>query len=423
MLNILGINISISNKQEILKKISGFLDGDKSRYIVTPNPEFLLEAKKDEEFFYILNKADIAIPDGVGLIFAGLFRGKKIKRISGIDLMYDICALAEKQNKSIFLLGGAGEVAHEAGKKLKILYPSLQIVGAESGLQAEEWQIEGGMWKKGESANKKLIAKIDKVKPDIIFVAFGQVKQEKWIHHAITPPPTPPIGKERGAMKLSSVKLMMGVGGSFDFIAGRIKRAPKIMRALGLEWAWRLLQEPFKRLPRIFKAVVVFPLVFFRWRFINPWLYRSNVACLLYKRENDNIKVLIAERRSPIGHWQLPQGGTDGEKLEIAGSRELREEVGTDKFKTVKVFKNLHKYRFGNEASRGGVRSQQILGYKGQKQGLFIAEFTGKDEDITINYWDHRDWKWIETKDLVKTVDMYRKEATKIFLDKFKEII
>ncbi len=79
MLNILGINISISNKQEILKKISGFLDGDKSRYIVTPNPEFLLEAKKDEEFFYILNKADIAIPDGVGLIFAGLFRGKKSK--------------------------------------------------------------------------------------------------------------------------------------------------------------------------------------------------------------------------------------------------------------------------------------------------------------------------------------------------------
>ncbi|MFA5318104.1 MAG: WecB/TagA/CpsF family glycosyltransferase [Patescibacteria group bacterium] len=409
MVNILGVNIITDSKQEILKKISGFLDGKKTRHAVTPNPEFLLAAKEDEEFFYILNKADIAIPDGIGLVFAGLFMGKKIKRVSGVDLMYDICALAEKQDKSIFLLGGENNAAHEAGLRLKELYPGLKIVGAESGLAPGSWKIERGRWIKGKNENQRLIEKINKAKPDIIFVAFGQMKQEKWAWHS--------------APEIPSVKLTMGVGGSFDFIAGKIRRAPKIMRAAGLEWLWRLLQEPFKRLPRIYNAVVVFPLAFFRWRFINPLRYRPNIACLLYKRENDKIKILIAERRIPAGHWQLPQGGTDGEKLEIVGSRELREEAGTDNFKPIKVFKNLHRYKFGDELTRGGVKSKQILGYKGQKQGLFIAEFTGKDKDITINYWDHRNWKWVDAENLVKEVDTYRKESAKIFLDKFETVI
>ena len=417
MINILGINISTDSKKEILEKISIFLDltpspsprQERGAFIVTPNPEFLLDASKDEEFFYILNKADIAVPDGTGLIFASLSMGKKIKRISGVDLMYDICALAEKKNKSVFLLGSDKNTAHEAGLKLKEIYPDLKIVGAEAGLEPGSWKIEGGRWISGESRNKNLEFRINKVKPDIIFVAFGQMKQEKWIYHSLP--------------NLPSVKVTMGVGGSFDFISGKIRRAPKMMRILALEWLWRLIQEPRKRFRRIFNAVVIFPLVFFRWRFINPLCYRPNVACLLYKRENDNIKILIAERRMPAGHWQLPQGGTDGEKLEIAGSRELREEVGTDKFKPVKIFKNLYKYKFGDELTRGGVKSKQILGYKGQKQGLFIAEFTGRDEDITINYWDHRNWKWVEMKNLVKEVDMYRKESAKIFLEKFKSVI
>jgi len=431
MLNIIGINISTDKKQEILKKVSSFLNPTpnpspkqgRGAYIVTPNPEFILAAKEDEEFFYILNKANVAIPDGVGLMFAGLVMGKLIKRISGIDLMYDICALAEKQNKSVFLLGGLGNTAYEAGLKLKEKYPKLQIAGAESGLQAGDWDITGGQWTKGELENKKLIEKINKVKPDIIFVAFGQVKQEKWIHHAIISPPATLLSKEGVAKKLSSVKLMMGVGGSFDFIAGKIKRAPKLMRVIGLEWLWRLLQEPKTRLPRIYSAVIKFPILFFDWLFIKPLLYRPNVACLLYKRDGEKISVLLAERRANPGHWQLPQGGTDGEDLVTAGSRELREEIGTEKFKPIASFKNLYKYKFGEQLSRGGVKSQQILGYKGQKQGLFIAEFTGKDEDIVINYWDHSGWKWVDMEKLTKEVHIFRKESTEIFMEKLKETL
>lgn len=254
LVTILGIKISTLSKKQILNKISEFLNNHNSHTIFTPNPEFLLEARKNEEFFYILNQADLAIPDGFGLVLASLLMGKRLKRISGSDLIYDICALAAKENKSVFLLGGSGNTAEKASEKLKKIYPNLQIVGAEQGLRAGEWEIKSRQWTKGEGANQRLIERINEVKPDIIFVAFGHPKQELWIYHTLK--------------HLPSVKVAMGVGGSFDFIAGTVKRAPRIMRVIGLEWLWRLLQEPRTRWKRIYNAVVKFPLVFLRWRFI-----------------------------------------------------------------------------------------------------------------------------------------------------------
>jgi len=344
-----------------------------------------------------------------------------LKRISGIDLIYDICKIAEQKGKSVFLLGGEEGVARQTADKLKNFYPKLKIVGAQAGLRAGEWAIKDGLWTKGESASKKLKVIINEVKPDIIFVAFGHGKQEKWIWHALTTQHPLPKGEQERSDRVRA--LLMGVGGSFDFIAGKIKRAPKIFRTFGLEWLWRLLQEPRKRLPRIFNAIIKFPYEFFQWRFIKPFLYRPNVACLLFKREGDTVKVLLAERRDQANHWQLPQGGTDGEDLASAGARELREEIGTDKFKPVKSFKNLYTYKFGDFIGRGGVKAGNIEGYRGQKQGLFIAEFIGRDEDIMINYWDHRAWKWVALEDVVNAVHPIRRVATHIFLDKFLKIL
>ncbi|PIR91999.1 hypothetical protein COU01_04195, partial [Candidatus Falkowbacteria bacterium CG10_big_fil_rev_8_21_14_0_10_44_15] len=212
-INILGINISTDSRQEILKKISDFLNEKTPHYIVTPNPEFLLAAKHDEEFFYILNQADIAVPDGIGLVFAGWFMGKIIKRTAGIDLMFSLCALATKENKSVYLLGGGMGVAQVAAEKLKLQYPNLKIAGAEEGLKPGAWKLRSGKWLKGKAENQKLLERINAAKPDIIFVAFGHPRQERWIYHNL-PLLNPPLNKGREGW--GGVKVAVGVGGSFD---------------------------------------------------------------------------------------------------------------------------------------------------------------------------------------------------------------
>ena len=239
-------------------------------------------------------------------------------------------------------------------------------------------------------------------------MALGAPWQEKFIYHNLP--------------KLPSVKLAIGVGGAFDFLTGKIQRAPKLLRILGLEWLWRLLKQPW-RVKRIYNAVIVFPWEFFKWRFVNPFLYRPNVACLLYKSENDKYKILLVERKNEAGHWQLPQGGTDGENLKIAGTHELTEEIGTNKFHPIKSFSDVYQYKFGDKKSRAGIKSKYIEGYKGQKQGLFIAKFIGEESDIKINFWDHSAWKWVDSENLINEVHLNRKEAVKIFLKKFNKII
>ncbi len=410
VINILGINISALNKVDILKKIELFLKDGRQHQIVTPNPEFLIEAEKDEEFFYILNAADLAVPDGIGLKFAARLMGKRLDRIAGADLVYDICAIAERKGKSIYLIGGEKGIAQKAAENLKKKFPDLKIVGAEEGLKHGEWKIKAGEWIKGEDKDEELIKRIDSARPDIIFSAFGHPRQDKWIFHDLR--------------KTPSVKIGMGVGGTFDFIAGKVKRAPKIFRFFGMEWAWRLILEPW-RWKRILDATVIFPYRFIMWRFVYPLFYRPNVACVLYKKENGKFKILLVKRAGYEEHWQVPQGGTDHENIEKAGLRELREELCTTKFKPVRAIKNVYKYKFRDKKEMGKYesRAMRILGYKGQKQGLFIAEFAGTDSDIKINYWDHSGWKWIDSEKLVEEVHPVRRHSAKIFLEKFRESV
>lgn len=406
-INLLGVNISNLTKNEILKKIGSFLTDGKQHQIVTPNPEFLLEARRDEEFFYILNKADLAIPDGIGLKFAGWCMGKNIHRITGADLAGDILRIAEEKKFKAAIVNWSGGLSKARDIKiaLKEKYPDLKFLVFDIGGNLEQG-----------------IGNLADFQPDILFATLGAPRQEKFIYHNLS--------------KLPSVKIGMGAGGAFDFLTGRIKRAPKAVRTIGLEWLWRLSTlfikywfqadetEYFmrRRMKRIYNAVIIFPWQFFKWRFILPFLYRPNVSCILFKKEGDKIKILLVERKDEPGHWQLPQGGTDGEDLATAGLRELTEELGTDKFKQVAVFKNLWKYKFGNQSSQFGFPAQLVWGYKGQKQGLFIAKFIGNDNDIKINFWEHINWKWVDSENLINEVYDYRKEAVKIFLNKFNEI-
>jgi N-acetylglucosaminyldiphosphoundecaprenol N-acetyl-beta-D-mannosaminyltransferase len=237
-MKILGVQIDNLTMAEALQRVEGFLADGQQHYIVTPNPEFLIKAQQDEEFRKILNQADLAIPDGIGLIFASWFLGQPLKeRITGVDLMERICQKAAQKKWLVFLLGGKKGIAEKAANNLRKKYPGLEIE-----------QISFGELENFDSVNLSLIEPdeilLTNKRPAVLFVALGASKQEKWI--------------VQNLKKMPSVKLAMGVGGAFDFVAGRVRRAPKFLQQLGLEWFWRLCCQPW-RIKRIFNAVIKFP--------------------------------------------------------------------------------------------------------------------------------------------------------------------
>ncbi len=240
-INILGVNITKAGRQEVLEKIYGFLTHGRQHQIVTPNPEIILTATgHDEELFYILNKADLAVPDGVGLKLASWLLGKNLIRITGADLLKDILAMAEEQSRRVAVFNWRSGLSstRDILQALTVHYPKLQALV----IDVERQTV----------MDEQILARAREFAPEIIFSTSGAPYQEKFIFHALP--------------ELKTVRLGMGVGGSFDFLSGRIKRAPQWLRRLGLEWLWRLIKQP-KRWQRIFNAVIVFPYKFLLWRF------------------------------------------------------------------------------------------------------------------------------------------------------------
>ena len=243
-INILGVELDNLSLQEVLEEIKRMLASGQQHYIVTPNPEFIVAANNNPQFAEILNYADIAVADGIGLVYAAKFLGQRLQRVTGVDLMAQICELAEQINCSIYLLGGEELVAAETAAEIKKYHPNLRLAGAES----------GGEILDPKTLDQDLIDRINDAAPDILFVAFGQVKQEAWIFYHLD--------------RLPTVKLAVGVGGAFDFISGRVSRAPGIIRQFGLEWLYRLIREP-KRLPRIMRAIFVFPALIIKAKYFS----------------------------------------------------------------------------------------------------------------------------------------------------------
>lgn len=390
MVNVLGINLSELKNAEVVQEIKKIINGHESKYITTPNPEIILNAHRDEELFYILNKAALSLVDGFGLQLAARLMGEKIPRLTGADLTKILLKDAEETGIKVIILNWENGLSSESeiSAALSNLYPNLNfsILDIADRQKLNDYQKE----------------KINSKKAQILFCTFGSPYQEKIIYHHLKDWPT--------------VKLAVGVGGAFDFITKKAIRAPKFLRRIGLEWIWRLIIKP-RRIRRIYNATLVFIIKVLRARFINPFLYRPNVACLLYKKEDGKNKILLVEREDEPGHWQLPQGGLDGEDIETAGKRELKEETGADKIDTKKIFKNLYRYEFQLNSD-----CFKKYDYKGQKQSLYIGEYLGKDEELKINFWDHTSWKWVAADKLVQEVHPVRRAAAKIFLDKFKSL-
>jgi N-acetylglucosaminyldiphosphoundecaprenol N-acetyl-beta-D-mannosaminyltransferase len=238
-MNLLGVRIDNFSKKEILEKVESFLRERKFHQIATINPEFILEAQKNPEFRNILNDADLNIADGIGIRFAFWRLAEKLKcRMAGADLMHEILRIANEKKLAVFLAVNEKGLSlyEETQSVFSKLYPNVVFNGANLDIQCHS-----GLDPESQKILKQV--KDDKGDIKILLVNFGAPFQEKFIN----------------SLKNDTIMLAMGVGGSFDYATGKLQRAPKIMRILGLEWLWRLFLQP-KRWKRIWNAVIVFPI-------------------------------------------------------------------------------------------------------------------------------------------------------------------
>jgi len=222
-MELLGVSISQATRQEILAHIESFLFEPTFHRIATVNPEFLVLATGDASFKASLRQADLCVADGFGIVLVGLLRGEKVTRLPGADLVKEVLVRAERGKYGVALVVKKDGLSsfEEIREALLKEYPNLRIV-------TEPTQAE------------------------IVFCNFGAPEQELHLEHLRNAP--------------GNIRLAIGVGGSFDYLTGKLKRAPKIMRLIGLEWLWRLILQP-KRWHRICMAVIVFPFrVFFSWQ-------------------------------------------------------------------------------------------------------------------------------------------------------------
>lgn len=228
-MKILDIPIETLSRKEILARVENFLDEPSFHRIATVNPEFLLEAEKNDNFKKSLLDADLRVVDGFGIVLAGWLKGKCVERFPGADLMEEILRIAEQKKLNVFLAINKNGLSSFEEIKQAILkkYPNLEIIGEEVAI----------------SYYSSLPPEAVKYHSSIIFCNYGAPKQEIFL--------------ESLRQNSGNIRLAMGVGGSFDYLTGQQKRAPKCLRNIGLEWLWRLILQP-KRFKRIWNATAVF---------------------------------------------------------------------------------------------------------------------------------------------------------------------
>jgi len=243
---ILNIKLSSTPREDLLSKILSSLKTGKQLFITTPNPEIIVLAQKNPSLRSALAQADLALPDGIGLILAArLLKLPRLYRYPGREAMLDLLELANEYKLKVFFLGAQPSVNQAVLTKARREYPNLKLQGT-SGPKLDKQARPITL-----SNNKKQIDTINKInlfKPDILFIAFGAPKQELWLAEHL-----PNL----------KVKVALTVGGSFDFYVGAQRPVPAILSRLGLEWLWRLANNP-KRIKRILRATITFPYLVFK---------------------------------------------------------------------------------------------------------------------------------------------------------------
>ncbi len=240
-MNVFGISIQGGSLKTILDRVLPENPG-LSSWVVTANPEILLEARRNPDFAATLKQADYLCVDGFGLWLGLRLSGQPVQRVTGVELAEALIKQAAQRNLKVGLIGGAAGVADQVADYWKTRFPDLQTCAEAGGRIADDGT--------GDAQEEEAVHRLILEEPTILLVAFGggrSTKQDNWI--------------SRRLEDLPSVNVIVGVGGTFDFWTGRIQRAPNLLRQVGLEWFWRLIQEP-RRVPRIFRATVLFPIYF-----------------------------------------------------------------------------------------------------------------------------------------------------------------
>ncbi len=239
-MKILGVEIGIESEKDILEKIKKYLQNPQNFYhVVSVNPENVIISQKVRAFRDIINKAQVKINDGVGIVLAGQILGlKNVPRFTGVDLMDKLLKVASEGRMRVAFIGGKGNLAEAMSDCYKQAHIEANSIGFQGIRNIRNYT---------ENESKKAISIVVDYKPRLMFVAFGSPHQELWLY------------KNRASLQGI---VCMGVGGGFDFATNQVKRAPKLLRSFGLEWLFRLITQPwragrqFSRLPYFIWLVV-----------------------------------------------------------------------------------------------------------------------------------------------------------------------
>lgn len=228
----MGVRFDNVTMEEALARAIALLPEKRGAYVVTPNSEIVYEAMADESLRDLLNAADLVLPDGAGVVLGSKILKTPLKeKVAGVDFADRLLGHLAETGGSVYLLGGKPGIAELAGQKMREKNPDLTICGMADGYFRDEGPV---------------VEAIQQAAPDVLFVCLGAPKQERFMARH---------------QKELPVGLMAGLGGSLDSFAGTVKRAPKWMIRLNLEWFYRLLKEPWRfkrmlRLPKFLWAVV-----------------------------------------------------------------------------------------------------------------------------------------------------------------------
>ncbi len=227
--SILGYPIDLLSKQGFLELVESFIVRQKPCHVVTINPEIIMQALGDTELDKILKEADVVMPEATGIKLAFRFKNINIEKVPGIEFSEKLLCLCEEKGYKVGLLGASEETVTAAVNQLKEKHPAIQIVYAHNGYF-------------NENDENGIIEEVKEVSPQVLFVALGVPKQERF------------ISKYKNILNPC---VMLGVGGSFDVWSGKVKRAPVLFRKFGLEWLYRLISQP-SRFTRMFPTLPLF---------------------------------------------------------------------------------------------------------------------------------------------------------------------